>query len=204
MIFKCLPTHQDWRCLNKHEGNFYLQVHRPPYRGSFGIRNVTLKKKPETHPGIFLLTAKNQKNLRFKRFGELKCSDAPVQKPGDVLGEPSITFPGGVSECNAKKLEAPKTNLSVGCFLMAEDGARDYTKMNGCFRPDFKQTKQKKNAKCQVSRSRTPYRPGVRNTRNVFFWTILQLMLPDLHPLKNVGVGGVSEDPIIQKTTWMA
>ena len=47
------------------------------------------------------------------------------KNPGDVLGEPSITFPGGVSECNAKQLEAPKNNLSVGCFFMAEDVARD-------------------------------------------------------------------------------
>lgn len=105
---------------------------------------LPLKKSPKHTLESFCSRRKNKKNLRFKRFGELKCSDAPVQKPGDVLGEPSITFPGGVSECNAKKLEAPKTNLSVGCFLMAEDVARDYTKMNGCFRPDFKQTKQKK------------------------------------------------------------
>ena len=89
---------------------------------------------------------------------------------------------------------------------MAEDVARDHIKMNMDASDPISNKQSKKNAKCQVSRSRTPYRPGVRNARNGFFWTILQLVLPDLHPLKNVGVGGGggSEDPIIQKTSWMA
>ena len=199
MIFKCLPTHQDWRCLNKHEGNFYLQVHRPPYRGSFGIRNVTLKKKPETHPGIFLLTAKNQKNLRFKRFGELKCSDAPVQKPGDVLGEPSITFPGGVSECNAKNLRHQKPTFLWDVFSWLKMGRVTTPKWMDASDPiSNKQSKKKtQNAKFPDQERHIGLAFEIRET--CFFGQSFSWCCLISTPWKMSGWGGLVKTPLSRK-----
>ena len=112
-----------------------------------------------------------------------------------------LLFPGGLSECNAKQLEAPKTNLSVGCFSWLKMWRVTTSKWIWMLQTRFQTNKAKKTPNAKFPDQERHIGLAFEMRETVFFGQSFSWFCLISTPWKmsGLGGGGVVKTPLSRK-----